>query len=123
MKIDRNNISKSYPDQKDTLTHLDPITTVQTNRRAPPLEGGHSTNIGVMLTLKHENSSTKFYDLLIKIELRGDTALDLENCFNHIKTSLNAVTRLREDLLPDYQFIKRYSEFKEYFFPGRDHPS
>ena len=34
---------------------------------------------------------------------------------------LNAVTRLREDLLPDYQFIKRHYEFEEYFIPYHDH--
>ena len=36
---------------------------------------------------------------------------------------LNAVTRLREDLLPGYQPIKRNSEFAEYFIPDCDHPS
>ena len=36
---------------------------------------------------------------------------------------LNEVTRLIEDLLPDYQSIKRHSEFEEYFLPDRDHPS
>ena len=89
-----------------------PTTTVQSNRRAPPLEGGHSTNISGMWTLKHEISTTKLYELLIKTELKGDTAIDLKNFFNHIKMSLNAVIRLIEDLLPDYQSIKRHSEFK-----------
>ena len=37
-------ISKSSPSQKDTTTPPDPTTTVQTNRRAPPLEGGISEN-------------------------------------------------------------------------------
>ena len=101
MKIVKNNISKSSTDQKDTLTPPDLTTTVQTNRRSPPLEGGISKNIGGMWTLKHEISSPKFYELLIKIKLKGDTALYLKNFFNHIKMSLNAVTRLREDLLPD----------------------
>ena len=36
---------------------------------------------------------------------------------------LTAVTRLREDLLPTYQSIKIHSEFEEYLFPYRDHPS
>ena len=36
---------------------------------------------------------------------------------------LNAVTRLREYLLPDYQSIKRNSQFEEYFVPDRNHPS
>ena len=37
MKIDKNNISKSSPAQKDTATPPDPTTTVQNNKRAPPL--------------------------------------------------------------------------------------
>ena len=65
-----------------------------------------------MWTLKHEIISPKFYELLIKTKIKGDTDLYLNNFFKHIKMSLNAVTRLREDLLPDYQSIKRYSEFK-----------
>ena len=36
---------------------------------------------------------------------------------------LNAVTRLIEDLLPDYHSINRDSEFSKYFIPDRDHPS
>ena len=57
--------------------------------------GGNSTNIDGMWTLKHEISSPKLYELLIKTELKGDIALDLKNFFNQIKMSLNAVTRLR----------------------------
>ena len=49
--------------------------------------------------------------------------MDLQNFFNHIKMSLNALNILREDLIPDYQSIKRYSEFEEYFVLDRDHPS
>ena len=92
---DKNNISKSSPDQKDTSTTPEPTTTVQTNRRALSLEGGNSENIGGMWTLKHEISSPRFYELLIKIELKGDTAIDLKNFYNHVKMSLNAVTRIR----------------------------
>ena len=105
------------------MTPPDPTTAFTTNMRATLLEGRHSTKIGGMWNLKHEISSPKFYELLIKTELKGDTALDLKNFYNHIKMSLNAVTRLREDLLPDYQSIKRHSEFEEYFVPDRDHPS
>ena len=103
---DHTNISKSSPAQKDTTTPPDPTTTVQTNRRAPPLEGGHSENIGGMWNLKHEISSPIFYELLIKIELKGDTALDLKNFYNHVKMSLNALTKLREQLLTDFLDIK-----------------
>ena len=60
------NTLPSSPIQKDTLTPPDPITMVPYNRRAPPLEGGYSTKIGVMWTLKHDISSPKLYDLLIK---------------------------------------------------------
>ena len=45
---DQTNISKSSPSQKDKTTLPDPTTTVQTNRRSPPLEGGISKNIGGM---------------------------------------------------------------------------
>ena len=123
LTIDQTNISKSSPTQKDISTPSYPTTLVPTNMRAPLLEGGHSTKIGGMCTLKHEISSPKFYELLIKTELKVDTAMDLNNFFNHIKMCLNAVTRLREDLLPDYQSIKRHSEFEEYFVPDCYHPS
>ena len=123
IKIDKNNISKSSPAQKDTSTPPNPTTTVHTNRRDTPLEGGISDKMRGMWTLKHEISSPKFYELLIKTELKGDTDMDLKNFFNHIKMCLNAVTRLREDLLPDYQSIKRNSQFEEYFFLDCDHPS
>ena len=101
MKKDKNNISKSSPAQKDTSTSPDPTTTVQTNRRDPPLKGGISKNIGGMWTLNHEISSPRFYELLIKTELKGYTDLDLKNFYNHIKMSLNAVTRIKVELLPD----------------------
>ena len=76
-----------------------------------------------MWTLKHDISSPKFYEILIKKELKGETALDLNNLFNHIKMCLNAVNRLIEDLVIDYQSIKRHSEFEEYFFLYCNHPS
>ena len=47
----------------------------------------------------------------------------LNKLYNHIKMSLNAVTRLLEDLLPGYQSIKIHSEFEEYFVLDRDNPS
>ena len=65
------------------------------------MEGGISENIGGVWTLNHEINSPKFYELLIKTELKGYTALDVKNLFKHVKMCLNAVTRLREDLLPD----------------------
>ena len=76
-----------------------------------------------MWTLKHEIISPKFYDILVKTEIKGDTALDLKNFVNHINMCLNAVTRLIEDLPPDCQSIKGHSEFEEYFVPDCNHPS
>ena len=68
-----------------------------------------------MRNLKHYIRSPKFYELLIKAKIKGDTDLDLNNFYKKIKMCLNAVTRLREDLLTTYQYIKRHSEFDEYF--------
>ena len=106
------NVPKYSPSHKDTLTPLDPTKVVPTNRVATPLEGDHSTKMGCMWTLKHDIISPKFYEILLKTELKGDTALDIKNFFNHIKMCLNAVTRLRENLLTYYQSIKRHSEFE-----------
>ena len=82
---------------------------VPANKRAPPLDGVKSTEIGGMWTLKHEISSPKFYKLIIKTELKVNTDIDLNNFYNHINMCLNAVTRLLEDLLTAYQSIKRHS--------------
>ena len=98
--MDQTNNSEFSTAQKDTLIPPDPTNVVPDKRRDPPLGEGHSTNIGGMCTLKHEISSPKLYELLIKTELKRDTALDIKNFYNHIKMYLNAVTRLREDLLP-----------------------
>ena len=70
LMMDQTNISKSSPNKKDTSTHPDPTTMVLTNRRSPPLKEGHSTKIGGMWTLNHEIRSSKFYELLIKKELK-----------------------------------------------------
>ena len=113
----------SSPTYKYTSTPTEPPPMVPTNRRSPLLEGGHSTEIGGMCNLKHDIRSPKFYELLIKIEFKGDTALNLNTFYYHIKMCLNAATRLREDFLLGYQSIKRYSEFEEYFISDRDHPS
>ena len=55
--MDQTNIYKSSPSQKDTSTNPDPTTVVKTNRRDPPLEGGHYIKIGGMWNLKHEINS------------------------------------------------------------------
>ena len=95
----------------DALVNTSGLERVLTNRRGQPLKGGHSTKICGMWTLKHEIRSPKFYELLIKTELKGDTAMHLNNFYNHINICINAVTRLVEYLFPIYQYIKRYSEF------------
>ena len=78
--------------------------------------------IGIIQTLKIEIIPPKFYELLIKKELKGDTDLDLNNFYNHTKTCLNAVNRLQEYLLTAYHSTKRHFEFEEYFAPDRvDH--
>ena len=113
LMMDKTNNYKPSPSQRDTLPPTEPNTVVPTNRRDLPLEGGHYTKIGGMWTFKLEISSSKFYEILIKTELKGDTTMDLKNFYYHINMCLNAVTRLREYLLLDYQSIKRHSNFEE----------
>ena len=59
-------ISKSSPENRYSQKSQDPTTVIPANENAPPVEGGNSTKIDVMWTLKHEISSPKFYELLIK---------------------------------------------------------
>ena len=96
---------------------------VPANRISPPLDSEQSTKIDGMWTLKYEIISPIFYELLVNIELKGDTDMELKNFYNHIKMCLNSVNRLREDLLTGYHSINRHSEFAEYFITNRDHPS
>ena len=88
------NNSKLSSAQKDTSTTLEPTTLFSSNRRDPLLDVGNSTKICGMWTLKHDISSPKLYDLLIKTEIKKETALDLKNFYNHIKICLNEVTRI-----------------------------
>ena len=53
-KID---ISKYSPDQRDSPKAQYPTTMELSKRRDPPLDGGHSTKIGGIWTLKHDISS------------------------------------------------------------------
>ena len=92
---DHINTLKSSSTQKDSPKPPYPTTVVPVNRRDPPLDGGQSTKVGGMWTLKQEISSPRFYELLVKTELKGDTALYLKNFHIHINISHNAVTRLR----------------------------
>ena len=93
--MDQTKIYKSSPAQKDLTNPSDPITLVPANRSDLPLGSGHSTKNDGIWNLKHEISSPKFYEILIKAKLKGDTALDLNNFYNNTKMCLNAVTRTR----------------------------
>ena len=99
--MDQIKMLKSSPDNKDKPKSQDTTTVVPANKRARPPEGGHSKKIGRMWTLKHETSSPKFYEILIKIELKEDTATDLKKLYNYIRMYLNAVNITREDIIPD----------------------
>ena len=105
-------ILKSSPDNKDSPKYQNPTTVVPDKKKDPSLEGGYYTKIGVIWTLKHEIISPKLYDLLINIELKGDTDMDLKNFYNHINMYLNMVTRPREELLPAYHSIIMHFEFE-----------
>ena len=121
--MDQNKNSGSSPDKKDSPKAQDNNTVVLSNKKAQSLECGHSTkNVG-MWNIKHENNSRKFYELLLKTEVKGDTDMDLKNFYKHINICLNAVTRLQEYILPTHQSIKKKPEFAEYFISDCDHPS
>ena len=70
-----------------------------------------------------EIRSPKLYEININTEIKGDTTMDLNKFYNQIKMCLNEVNRIREELIPAYQSIKRNSQFEEYFIPDRNHPS
>ena len=57
---------KSSSDKKDPPKAQYPNTLIPVNKRDPPLVGGNYKKIGGMWTLKHEISSPKLYELLIK---------------------------------------------------------
>ena len=69
----------SYPGKMDSPKDQDNTTVVPTNKKAQPLEGGNSTKIGGMWTLKHEIGLPKFYELLIETKIKVYTSLDLNN--------------------------------------------
>ena len=67
--------SEYSPNKKDSPKGQDTTILVLDNKRYPPLEGGHSTKIGGMWTLKHDIGSPKSYEILINPELKGVTTL------------------------------------------------
>ena len=111
--MDWTKISKYSPAQKNSTNSEEPTTVVPANMRSPKMEGGHCKKKGFTWNIKHEISSPKFYELLIKTGIKRDTALDLKNFYNKIKMCLNLVTRLQEEPLPDYQSIKRHFDFEK----------
>ena len=116
-------ISKYSPDKNNSPKTNYPTTVLLDNKESPPLEGGNYTKTGGMWNIKHDIISPKFYEILIKTELKWYTALNLNNFYKYIKICLNAVTRLREDRLTSYQSIKWHTYIEGYFVPDRDHPS
>ena len=78
----------------------DTDTLVFSKNKDTPSEGRNSMKIGGMWTLKHEISSPKFYELLIKKELKVCTDLELNNFYNKPNMCLNAVTIPQEDIIP-----------------------
>ena len=101
------------PDHMDSPKAWYPTNTILDNKKAPTLEGGYYKKIGGMWNIKHEISSPKFYKILVNTWLKVDTALELNKFYNDINMCLILVTRLQEDFLPAYQYIKRHSEFEE----------
>ena len=73
--MDQIKTSKYSQDKRDKKKAQYPTTVVPANNMSPPLEGGNPTKIGGMWNLKHEISSPKFYELLVKTELKGNNAL------------------------------------------------
>ena len=92
--MDHIQISNSSSDNMDSPKAQGLITEVSANNKSPPLEGVNSAKIGGMWTLKHDITSPELYKLLIKIELIGDTDMDLKNFYNHINMCINVLNRL-----------------------------
>ena len=89
--------SKSSTDKNASPKYQDTITVFPAKERYPPLEGENSTKMVSMWNLKHDISSPKCYELLLKTELKVGTSLDVKNFYNHIKMCLNALNILQED--------------------------
>ena len=87
--MDQTNTLKYSPYQKDSPKPPDPITVVPANSRATSLNHGKYTKHGGMWTLKHDIKSPKLYEILIKTQFKDNTALELNNFYNHINICLN----------------------------------
>ena len=63
----------------DSPKAQDITTAVLANKKDPPLEGGYSTKIWGMWTLKHDIISPKLYVILVKAKLKGYTYMKPNN--------------------------------------------
>ena len=66
--------------------------------------------------LKNDINSPKLYEFIIKIELKGDTTLDVNNFYNNINISLDAVKNTKEDLIRSFQQIIHQNTFEIIIF-------
>ena len=105
----------------ETYTAQDYGTIVHANSKVTPLEGDYSNKLVGVCNLKHETSLPKLYGILINTNLKGDNSLNIKNFYKPIKMCLDVVTILLDNLLLEYQIIKRHSDFLERFVPDRSH--
>ena len=63
----------------DSPKYQGPTTVVPANNKAIRMEGGHYTKNGYMWNLKHEISLLILYELLKNTELKGGTAMYINN--------------------------------------------
>ena len=63
--MDHIQISDPSSENMDSPKAQGPNTAVLDKKKAPSLDGGHSTKIGGMWNIKHEINSPKFYELII----------------------------------------------------------
>ena len=75
------NIERNKPKYHGTVVHG--------NRKVPPLEGENYQKIGGMWTLKHDISSQKLYELIIKTDIKGYTDIDTKCFYNHTNMCIN----------------------------------
>ena len=64
--MDQINTFKSFPTHNYSPKTPEPTNVVPTTRRDTPSDGGQSTKIGGMWTLKHDISSPRFYKITTK---------------------------------------------------------
>ena len=93
--IDHTKNSKCSPDHKCFLKAQYTTTVVPANKRSLSFEGAYYKQNFGMYILKHEIISPKLYEILVKTELKLNTAMNLKNFYNHINMSLHAVTGLQ----------------------------